>query len=227
MFVWKSDNSQNDRQITLTNRQVVFKIGGEEKRVSRYEFAERENFIFAVRHFSFEIAVEICALILDGVSSENPTGNLPHQDRPTCKHRFSDGRKGAWFVWFFGKTIRAQIHPKSGMKALNMTFKEYLKSGFPTEFQTVIGGEKVQQITIAVQQLLPLKCLCGTGVKTVGEHGSLRCIVQKQHPFAPFEVSITVARCTVCGQGWSFEKSGDSHYSYSYSVDSFPSKCLL
>ncbi|MAA78794.1 MAG: hypothetical protein CL916_06000 [Deltaproteobacteria bacterium] len=59
------------------------------------------------------------------------------------------------------------------------------------------------------------------------EHGTLRYIMRRQHPFAPIDSSIKVVQSTICGQKWSFGEAGDSHDSYMYSVRRFPSECAL
>ena len=66
-------------------------------------------------------------------------------------------------------------------------------------------------------------CLCETGAQTPEQHGSFESIDRRAHPFAPMDVTAVVGRCQVCKRGWTFEASGDSHYSYSYEVHAFAS----
>ena len=102
------------------------------------------------------------------------------------------------------------------------TFEEFLEKGFPQEYEEVIGEDTMNRFKAAISKLQPLPCMCETGAKTIDQHGSIRYILRRNHPFASIDHSITLGQCTVCKQRLAFSKSGDSHYSYDFHVSLFP-----
>ena len=217
MVVWKDQ----ENRVVLDEQYVTLTIQSQTYQVCVDEFIEGEFFEFVVRSFSFLTAVEICAVIVEKLYHHLPERVVYSEERRIVPRCFGGGRGADWVVWFFGKTVR--VSARGCEKIPDMTFADYVQSGFPVDIQKVIGEDNIQKITSAVHTLLPLSCMCSTGVGHMDEHGSLRHIIRKQHPFAPIECCITVAQCTVCGQRWSLQKAGDSHYSYFYTVTPFPS----
>lgn len=222
MVVWRNQEGTvevNEQYVTMT-------MNSEIHRVCVDDFMKGELFESVVRSFSLLTAVEICTVISEDLYNFLPETVIYNDHRYAVSHCFGGGRGADWTVWFFGKTVR--VSARDCVKIPDMTFLEYLQSGFPADIQKVIGDENIQRITSTIRVLEPLSCMCATGLERPHEHGTLRHIMYKQHPFAPIDSSITVGQCTVCGQRWSFQEAGDPHYSYQYSVTPFPSKgmCL-
>jgi len=223
MIVWEYDKGR----ITLDTQHVTIYMESGHEQVCVVEFIEGRLFELVVREFSFLFAVEICAMITEKMYDYVPEPVLYDDFRKAVPHCFGGGRGASWTVWFFGKTIRISAYTSDWVQIPDMTFEDYLESGFPLDVQHVIGEDNIERINSAVRELVSLSCMCDTGVERPHEHGTLRHIVRRQHPFAPIDSAIKVVQCTICGQRWSFGEAGDSHYSYMYSVRRFPSECSL
>jgi hypothetical protein len=139
--------------------------------------------------------------------------------RATIDYVYSFGRRELRCVWIMGRNVWAD----GGGERYEGTFESFLKSGFPQAIAAHLGAQTVRKVTDAVSSVAHYPCLCATGAQTPSQLGSFESIDQRTHPFAPMEVSVTVGRCVVCGRGWTFECSGDSHYGYSYAVHEFVS----
>ena len=223
MVVWEYDKGR----ITLDKQYLTLYMESGKKQVYVSEFIEGRLFEFVVREFSFPAAVEICAMITEEMYDHVPKPVTYDDCRKAVPHCFGGGRGAVWTVWFFGKTIRISVYTSDWVQTPDMTFEDYLESGFPLDVQYVIGEDNIEKINSAVRELVSLSCMCDTGVERPHEHGNLRHIVRRQHPFAPIDGSIKVMQCTICGQRWSFGEAGDPRYSYRYSVRRFPSEYAL
>ncbi len=145
------------------------------------------------------------------------------QGRHSVTRYFSDnmgrGSVGNYNIWLMGREAWIDV---KGQPRLVMSLSEMAKGKFPSAQRAVLGSMTNLLIDIA-QKLDPLPCLCGTGAETPEQHGTIESIIShRQHPNAPIEHVVTIGRCTVCHRGYTFTKSGDSHYSYSFYVREFP-----
>ena len=122
-------------------------------------------------------------------------------------------------AWILGRTVR--LSARSLEEALDLGFDEVVASGLPAAFTRACGEEQAGAIVLAVQELQPLECMCGTGAATSPQHGDLRELSRVTEPRSMTEHTATCARCEVCGRWWSLEAHGDSHYSFSYYIDGF------
>ena len=223
MFVWQTNTyAPKQGRIELHDDELLIVLEEESKGVSHQDYLDGVLFEYVVRNFSFPIAVEICGTIKAKPKALSGTQNSKTVRKPYFERIFGGGRGALWVVWLFGKNIRTSVRTPNNLTIPDMSFAEFLENGFPQEYQTVIGAEEMQKIALAVKKLSPLSCMCSTGAKTPWQHGSIDVFLRRQHPFAPIEHSIELGRCTICNKSWSFEESGDSHYSYHYRVRPFP-----
>lgn len=146
-----------------------------------------------------------------------------HADRSPVQRTWSFGRGNPCAVWIRGRRVSAM----AGDISYEAPFEIHLATGFPAALAERLGEDIVARVNGAVGSLAPLPCMCHTGAFELSHHGSLDILASKSDPRAPVEVQATVARCTVCGQGWLFESSGDSHYSFTYSAREFEPKAGL
>ena len=139
--------------------------------------------------------------------------------RPRIPRLFGGGRGSKFCVWLRNGKVIASVEAQPRYEEKYMKF---LESGFPLPLQQALGAlTDVAAIVAGVQALTALPCDCGTGCEEIEHHRTLQTFGRVNHPFAPIECWATVGRCWVCGQAWTFEGAGDSHYSYTFSVRSF------
>lgn len=180
---------------------------------------ELERLRSAVSALPFDARLEVEAAVLDPREVEPSRDELA--GRPQVSRYYSDnlGRGAStWNVWLFGRRVIVGVR---GAPRVECSFRELLATGFTPASAARIGPEATA-ILEGVRRLEELPCMCGTGVERASQHGSLKTLASDQDPSAPIEHRVTVARCTVCGRGWTFIESGDPHYSYRYEVRPFP-----
>ena len=175
--------------------------------------------------FDFEAQVEVEAALLEEALSSGDRlslrGDISLVGRRGVPRYFSDnmGRGASTYnIWLRGRQLTIDVRDQP---RLEITFQTFLSVGF-SEASAALIGSRASEIIDAVRQLELLPCFCGTGAETPEQHGNLKTLVSRQHPQASCEHLVTVGRCAVCGRGWIFIKSGDSHYSYSFQVRAFP-----
>jgi hypothetical protein len=171
--------------------------------------------------FDFETQMEIEAYLKELPSIPQIRGDISVIGRQRYARYYSDnmGRGASTYnIWLMGRHMIIEVR---GKPRLECSFDEFLKKGFGDGRESIIGPE-AGMISIAVQRLSEYPCFCETGAETPSQHGTIKKIVSEQHPQAPIDHRVTVGRCSVCHRGWTFTESGDSHYSYHYSVREYP-----
>lgn len=151
--------------------------------------------------------LELTALAqVDGLPASPPRV----QRAAVARTRSKRGPEG-WSVHILGRTVRVRF---SGGETINASLDELAVSSLSADHQARLGAETVAWLARAVAVLQPLACMCHTGARTTGQHGSIRHLTGAQEPMAPVEDYTWVGVCTVCGQWWTFNRAGDSHYSF-------------
>jgi hypothetical protein len=173
----------------------------------------------AVAALPFDARLEVEAALLDPHEVEPSHDEIA--GRPKVARYYSDnlGRGAStWNVWLFGRQVIVDVR---GEPRVECSFRELLATGLTAASAERIGPQAAV-ILDGMRRLDELPCMCGTGVERASQHGSLRTLASDQDPSATIEHRVTVARCTVCGRGWTFIESGDPHYAYRYEVRPFP-----
>ncbi|MFT5684095.1 MAG: hypothetical protein ACI8RZ_005036 [Myxococcota bacterium] len=119
-------------------------------------------------------------------------------------------------VWIFGRRVAVDV---SGQSRVELPLSEAADGMEP--FGEALGEALVDDVVQATRQLDPLPCFCGTGCQRSHQHDALTSITRSQHPHAPIDHHATVYRCRVCSRWWTYQETGDSHYSYNYQVRQF------
>ncbi len=210
-FEWKQPYTQPPGLLVLQASGVTLTRGDDVQRVCAAEFAAGALNDEVLAAFDFRTLVEALALALPAsvalLERGVPAANV---GRPRVPRVFGGGCGAAWVVFILGRRVsgRALDQP------FDISFEELLQLGLPAAASACLGEEQVATITRAVQQLTPLPCMCDTGCETQDQHGRTTSLIRRDHPHANVEFHVTVAQCDVCGSLWSFQVTGDSHYSY-------------
>jgi hypothetical protein len=210
-FEWKQPYTQPPGLLVLEARGLTLSRGDDVQRVSVAEFAAGALNDEVLAAFDFRTLVEALALSLPASAALQghrvPAANV---GRPRVPRVYGGGRGAAWVVFILGRRVsgRALDQP------FDLSFEDLLQHGFPAEVTACLGEEQVTTITRAVWQLTPLPCMCDTGCETQDQHGRTTSLLRRDHPHANVEFHVTVSQCDVCGSLWSWEVTGDSHYSY-------------
>jgi hypothetical protein len=178
-----------------------------------------------LKGFEFEAQLEVEAVLQEEslpLEQRTPAPNISLQGRSSVSRYFSDNMgRGAsnYNVWIMGREAWIDV---KGQARLTLALSELAKGKLPGAQGSVLGFA-ANELFDAAQKLSPLPCFCGTGAETPEQHGTIDEIISsRQHPDATCDHLVTIGRCSVCYRGYTFTKSGDSHYSYSFYVRDFP-----
>jgi hypothetical protein len=210
-FEWKQPYTQPPGLLVLQTRGLTLSRGDDVQHVSLAEFAAGALNDEVLAAFDFRTLVEVLALALPSSVALLERGvPAAHVGRPSVPRVFGGGRGAAWVVFILGRRVsgRALDQP------FDLGFDDLLQHGLPAEVAACLGEEQVTTITHAVQQLTPLPCMCDTDCETQDQHGRTTSLLRRDHPHANVEFHVNVSQCDVCGSLWSWEVTGDSHYSY-------------
>jgi hypothetical protein len=138
-------------------------------------------------------------------------------DRPSVKRTWEFPRGDARCAWIRGRAVSAT----AGDERYEATFVAHLEKGFPPKIADALGAEVALEVRAAVEALNPLPCFCGTGGDKIEHWDTIETFITRWDPRAPVDVMAAVGHCTVCHRGWTFEWSGDPHYSYTYTANEF------
>jgi hypothetical protein len=220
MPVWKNPYATPPATLKVNAEKLMLTVGEQERSWPVAELALAQELI--LRHFDYESYVEVEAFLKESQSPEPILHRHPLPARPSVPRYFSDnhGRgAGRYNIWLDGKTIIILVESET---RLEVSHQEFLKTGFSPAAFKVIGKKTALKVMEAVTTLSRFSCFCGTGGTRSCHHHSLQTLAFDNHPYATMAHSVHVARCNVCGNGWTFTESGDSHYSYSYSIRPLP-----
>lgn len=214
-FEWKQPYTQPPGHLLLQTSGLTLTRGDDLQRVSLAEFAGGALNDEVLTAFDFATLVEALALALPTSVALFEHG-VPGASvgRPSAPRVFGGGRGAAWVVFLLGRRVSGRVVDET----FDLGFDELLAHGFPPAVSACLGEEQAATITSAVQRLSPLPCMCDTGCETQEQHGRTTSLLRRDHPLANVEFHVTVAQCDVCRSLWSFQVTGDSHYSYDYTA---------
>jgi len=182
--------------------------------------AFREGALDAVIAEAFDVVTlaEVLAREIQRARGVEIRRSGSHAGRIAVNRTWTSGAGDPRMVWILGRTVCAS----NGVLDYEASFDVHLAHGFPTALADDMGPEVVEDVRAAVAILAPLPCLCDTGTNGPHHHDALETLVAKETPRGDRVVRATVARCTVCGAGWTFVWEGDERRGFSTTRPFFP-----